>query len=94
MGSIGNSTLPYVDGFPDAEVHAIDVGAPMLRYAHARAESLGKRVHFSQQNAEQTNFPDESFDLGRVITFCCMKFPRQPSVKLCKNLIVYWLLVA
>ncbi|MCC5641982.1 class I SAM-dependent methyltransferase [Nostoc sp. CHAB 5824] len=61
--SIGNSTLPYVDGFPDAEVHAIDVGAPMLRYAHARAESLGKRVHFSQQNAEQTNFPDESFDL-------------------------------
>ncbi|MHC5824630.1 MAG: class I SAM-dependent methyltransferase, partial [Nostoc sp.] len=61
--SIGNSTLPYVDGFPDAEVHAIDVGAPMLRYAHARGESLGKRVHFSQQNAEQTNFPDESFDL-------------------------------
>ncbi|MEI1377990.1 class I SAM-dependent methyltransferase [Nostoc sp. UHCC 0926] len=61
--SAGNSTLPYVDGFPDAEVHAIDVGAPMLRYAHARAESLGKRVHFSQQNAEHTNFPDESFDL-------------------------------
>ncbi|MBN3871793.1 class I SAM-dependent methyltransferase [Nostoc sp. JL33] len=61
--SIGNSTLPYVDGFPDAEVHAIDVGAPMLRYAHARAESFGKRVHFSQQNAEHTNFPDESFDL-------------------------------
>ncbi|MDZ8240961.1 MAG: class I SAM-dependent methyltransferase [Nostoc sp. ChiQUE01a] len=61
--SVGHSTLPYVDGYPDAEVHAIDVGAPMLRYAHARAESLGKRVHFSQQNAERTNFPDESFDL-------------------------------
>ncbi|WP_392534384.1 class I SAM-dependent methyltransferase [Nostoc sp. C117] len=61
--SIGNSTLPYVDAYPDAEVHAIDVAAPMLRYAHARAESLGKRVHFSQQNAEHTNFPDESFDL-------------------------------
>jgi SAM-dependent methyltransferase len=61
--SIGNSTLPYVDAYPDAEVYAIDIGAPMLRYAHARAESLGKRVHFSQQNAEHTNFPNESFDL-------------------------------
>ncbi|MEH2089395.1 class I SAM-dependent methyltransferase [Nostoc sp.] len=61
--SIGNSTLPYIDGFPDAEVHAIDIGASILRYAHARAEALGKRVHFSQQNAEHTNFPDESFDL-------------------------------
>lgn len=35
----------------------------MLRYAHARAEDLGKRVHFSQQNAECTNFPDGYFDL-------------------------------
>lgn len=61
--SIGNSTLPYLDAYPDAEIHAIDIGAPMLRYAHARAEALGKRVHFSQQNAEHTNFPDESFDL-------------------------------
>jgi SAM-dependent methyltransferase len=61
--SVGNSTLPYVDAYPDAEVHAIDVGAPMLRYGHARAEALGKRVHFWQQNAEHTNFPDESFDL-------------------------------
>ncbi len=61
--SVGHSTLPYVDGYPNAEVHAIDIGAAMLRYAHARAESLGKRVHFSQQNAEHTNFPDESFDL-------------------------------
>jgi ubiquinone/menaquinone biosynthesis C-methylase UbiE len=61
--SVGHSTLPYVDGYPEAEVFAIDVAAPMLRYAHARAEALGKRVHFSQQNAESTNFPDESFDL-------------------------------
>jgi len=61
--SVGHSTLPYVDAYPDAEVYAIDVAAPMLRYAHARAEALGKRVHFSQQNAEHTNFPDQSFDL-------------------------------
>ena len=61
--TVGHSTLPYVDIYPDAEIHAIDVGAPVLRYAHARAEALGKRVHFSQQNAEQTNFEDGSFDL-------------------------------
>jgi SAM-dependent methyltransferase len=61
--SVGHSTLPYVDAYPEAEVYAIDVSAPMLRYAHARAEALGKRVHFSQQNAERTNFEDASFDL-------------------------------
>jgi SAM-dependent methyltransferase len=61
--TVGHSTLPYVDAFPDAEVHGIDVAAPVLRYAHARAESLGKRVHFSQQNAEATSFPDAHFDL-------------------------------
>ncbi len=64
MGAaIGNSTLPYCDAFPDAEVYAIDVGAPLLRYGYARANALGKKVHFSQQNAEQTNFPDGHFDL-------------------------------
>ena len=61
--SVGHSTLPYADAYPNAEIQAVDVGAPMLRYAHARAEALGKAVHFSQQNAEQTNFADGSFDL-------------------------------
>ena len=61
--TVGHSTLPYLDAFPGAEVHGIDVAAPVLRYAHARAESLGKPAHFSQQNAEQTNFPDAHFDL-------------------------------
>jgi SAM-dependent methyltransferase len=61
--SVGHSTLPYLEAYPGAEVHGIDVGAPVLRYAHARAESLGKAVHFSQQNAEQTDFEDGSFDL-------------------------------
>ena len=61
--SAGSASVPYALAFPDAEVHAIDVGAGMLRYAHARAESLGKRVHFSQQDATATNFPDGHFDL-------------------------------
>ncbi len=61
--TVGHSTLAFVDAWPDAEVHAIDVAAPCVRYAHGRAESLGKRVHFSQQNAEKTDFPDGYFDL-------------------------------
>lgn len=61
--AVGHSTVPYVDAYPDAEVCAIDVAAPVLRYAHARAESLEKPIHFSQQNAEKTNFPDGHFDL-------------------------------
>ena len=61
--TVGHSTVPYVDTYPDAEVHGIDIGAPLLRYGHTRAEELGKKVHFSQQNAEKTNFDDGSFDL-------------------------------
>jgi len=60
---IGSCTGAWAEAFPDAEVHGIDVGAPMLRYAHARAESIGMAVHFKQHNAEETNYPDESFDL-------------------------------
>lgn len=61
--AIGNCTVPWADAFPEAEVHGIDVGAPVLRYAHARASALGVPVHFSQQNAEATDFADGSFDL-------------------------------
>ncbi len=61
--TVGMSTQRYCEAFPDAEIHAIDVAAPCLRYGHARAESLGKRIHFSQQNAEHTNFGDNTFDV-------------------------------
>ena len=61
--AVGHSTVPYAQAWPDAEVHGIDVAAPMLRYAHARAESLGAKIHYSQQNAEKMDFEDASFDL-------------------------------
>ena len=61
--TVGLSTLPWVDAFPEARVDAIDISAASLRYGHARAESLGRAVHFRQANAEATPFPDESFDL-------------------------------
>ncbi|MEM7282469.1 MAG: class I SAM-dependent methyltransferase [Pseudomonadota bacterium] len=61
--AVGNSTLPWKRAFPEAQVYAIDVAAPCLRYGHARARHYSLPVHFSQQNAEQTNFDDGSFDL-------------------------------
>jgi SAM-dependent methyltransferase len=59
----GGNLLPYLEVFPNCEAYGIDVGAPLLRYAHARAESLGQRVHYSQQDAQQTDFADNSFDI-------------------------------
>lgn len=60
---IGRGTIPYVDAFPDAEVHAVDVAAPQVRYGHARAEALGRKIHFHQMSAEDIKFPDGHFDL-------------------------------
>ena len=59
----GASTVPWARHHPDAEVHAIDTAAPVLRYAHARSESLGATVHYAQQNAEKTGYSDGHFDL-------------------------------
>jgi SAM-dependent methyltransferase len=61
--TVGGNLLPYLDVFPACEAYGIDVCAPLLRYAHARAESLGAAVHYSQQNAEHTDFQDNSFDI-------------------------------
>ena len=59
----GFTTIPWKDAYPDAEVHGIDVGAPQVRYAHARAEALGWEIHYSQQDGGATDFPDGHFDL-------------------------------
>jgi SAM-dependent methyltransferase len=61
--TVGHATTALVDFFPDAEVHAIDVGAPIIRYAHARAEAMGRPIHFKVANAEETGYPDGYFDL-------------------------------
>jgi ubiquinone/menaquinone biosynthesis C-methylase UbiE len=60
---IGQKTIPVADALNGAEVHAIDLSAPMLKYAHKRAERVGRKIHFSQQNVERTKFAADSFDL-------------------------------
>ena len=76
--TIGSNLLPYKKVFPEAELYGIDVGAPVLRYGHARAVSMNIPVHFSQQNAEKTNFSDGFFDLI-VSSFFFHEIPTKSS---------------
>ena len=61
--TVGHSTGAYFKHFPDAEVYAIDVAAPCLRYGHARAVAMGNPIRFTQMNAEQMSYQDDFFDL-------------------------------
>jgi len=60
----GHSIVPIAQAFPEAQVVAIDVSAPMLRYAHARAKSLGvSNIEFIQCSGEDlSGFDSASFD--------------------------------
>jgi len=60
---IGASAMAVAGYFPAAENFGIDVGAALLRYAHARAEHMAVPMHLRQANAEHTAFPDDHFDL-------------------------------
>ena len=66
---------PLVDAFPDAEFHACDLSAPMLKFARNRAAEHGKAIHFSQQNAEDMSYPEGHFDL----VFCKLLFHEMPT---------------
>jgi SAM-dependent methyltransferase len=59
----GRLTFAMKEKHPEAEVWGIDVGAPMVRYAHMRALDIGVECHFAQRLAEDTRFPDEHFDM-------------------------------
>ena len=59
----GQLTVALKERFPEAEVWGIDIGGPMVRYAHMRAVDLGVETHFAQRLAEDTRFPDNHFDI-------------------------------
>jgi ubiquinone/menaquinone biosynthesis C-methylase UbiE len=61
--SCGQLTVALKERFPEAEVWGIDVGGPMVRYAHMRAVDLGVEVHFAQRLAEDSKFPENHFDI-------------------------------
>jgi ubiquinone/menaquinone biosynthesis C-methylase UbiE len=59
----GLSATAYKERFPNAEVWGIDVGGPLVRYAHHRAVKKNIDVHFAQRLGEDTKFPDGYFDI-------------------------------
>ena len=64
--SPGLSSIALKERFPEAELWATDIAAPMVRYAHKRAVELGLDIHFKQMAAEEITFPDNHFDLVYV----------------------------
>ncbi|KMS56490.1 SAM-dependent methlyltransferase [Novosphingobium barchaimii LL02] len=70
-GTVGHSSLPLAQAFPDAELTIADLGAPVLRYGLARAKSLGvDNVRFVQASGEDLSaFADESFDWIQTTMF-------------------------
>ncbi len=66
----GGLATALKERFPDAEVWGIDVGGPMVRWAHHRAATMGIAVHFAQRLGEDSKFAAGSFDIvGSYIMF-------------------------
>ncbi len=61
--SCGQRVVALKQRFPDAEVWGLDIGAPMVRYAHMRAVDMGADVNFRHALAEETGFPNGYFDI-------------------------------
>ncbi|SFO02979.1 class I SAM-dependent methyltransferase [Sphingomonas sp. OK281] len=70
-GTVGHSSLPLAQAFPEAEMTIADLGAPMLRYGLARAKSLGvDNIRWVQASGEDLSiFPDASFDWIQTTMF-------------------------
>ena len=69
--TVGHSSLPIAAAFPAANMIAVDLGAPVLRYGLGRAKSLGiDNVSFVQASGEDlSRFPDASFDWIQTTMF-------------------------
>ncbi len=59
----GSTTVLLKRAFPQAEVIGLDLSPYMLIAGDRKAREAGLSIHFQQGNAEQTEFPDASFDL-------------------------------
>jgi cyclopropane fatty-acyl-phospholipid synthase-like methyltransferase len=60
---IGVHSQAIAQAFPDAEYHAVDVAAGLLKFGHLIAEERGVPIHFHQRDAAATGFEAGSFDL-------------------------------
>jgi SAM-dependent methyltransferase len=69
--TVGHNAVPIAQGFPDAEVIAIDTAAASLRYGAARAAGLGvTNIRFVQCSGEDlSRYPDNHFDWVQTTMF-------------------------
>ncbi|MDX2145578.1 MAG: class I SAM-dependent methyltransferase [Rhodospirillaceae bacterium] len=81
---IGQMTLALKERFPDAEVWGLDIGGPMVRYAHMRANDIGLGANFRHALAEDTKFPDGYFD---IVTSYIMhhELPAEKTIEVIKE---------
>lgn len=59
----GKSTRPLVARYPGAEVIGLDLSAPVLRLAHAKAGAADLPIQYRQADAAATGLADGSVDL-------------------------------
>jgi SAM-dependent methyltransferase len=82
--SVGQMTTALKRRFPDAEVWGLDVGGPMVHYAHMRTADLGMDVNYRQALAEDTGFPDDYFDM--VVSYIILhEIPNSENTKIMKE---------
>jgi ubiquinone/menaquinone biosynthesis C-methylase UbiE len=69
--TVGHNIVPLALAFPQTEFVAIDTAEPVLRYGHARAQSMGAtNITFIQMNAEDlSRFADGHFDWVQTTMF-------------------------
>ena len=69
--AVGHSLFGLAKTFPNTQFTAIDVSAPMLRYAAARSSSLGlNNIEFIQASGEDlSQFDSNSFDMVMTSIF-------------------------
>lgn len=72
--SVGQSTTALKKRLPEARVVGVDLAAPMVRYAHLRASTIGIDVDFRQESAADLSFADDTFDL----VYCNILFHEVP----------------
>ncbi|MFO1426426.1 MAG: class I SAM-dependent methyltransferase [Steroidobacteraceae bacterium] len=66
----GGLATALKERFPEADVWGIDVGGPMVRWAHHRAVKMNLAVNFAQRLGEDSKFEAGSFDIvGSYIMF-------------------------
>ncbi len=63
---------------PEAEVTGIDLSDRMLVQARQKAEELGRPIDLREMDAQQLDFPDDSFDTATAtFVFCSVPDPAQ-----------------